>query len=324
MLSENPEPRVIGLMSFYDEPVELLSASLQGMAAAGVDHMVCMDGRYAIYPGDTHLSDANQHGAIVVTCRNLGMGCTLSIPEREWEGNEVEKRTALFALGWSLANDGDWFWVQDADGIVTDFPDNWKQRLADTEHDAASVMMHDPVMAEARQSDWPADFEIRCMFRAQPIRCLTNHCTYVADDGRVLWGQVVHGQEHGRGQVDGLHFPDIRVEHRTQQRPPERLQAKAAYYAERDASGIERGFCECGEKSIKLVARGWRISPVSGHAVAPWFEACAKHAKRWEYEGRWELRKLAEQMEGRALTPEEADEIAATIQNRNGRMPEPV
>ena len=299
--------KVLGLLSFYDEPGDLLVACLNGLAKAGVDHVVALDGAYQMFPNDDPVSHVNQHGTIVLTCRNLGMGCTLSVPNRAWEGNEIEKRTALFALGWTLAEEGDWFWVQDADQIVTDVPADWKERLAATEHDAATITMHDCVAAENPSDDWPADFPIRSLFRAQPIKVQTNHCTYVTDDGRVLWGLVVEGDDHGRGEEPALDLTDIKVDHRPQVRSPERLQAKMDYYVQRDAAGVERGECACGAPSVRLVARNWRVLEGTGKAVAEWHEACDRHAKRWAYESDWEMRKLG-------IDP-------TTQHNRNGQMP---
>lgn len=299
--------RVIALLSFYDEPIELLVACLSGLAKAGVDHVVALDGRYAMYPADAPISHVNQHSAIVLACRNLGMACTLSVPNEPWAGNEVEKRTALFALGWSVARDGDWFWVQDADQIVSDIPNGWKERLAATQHDVATVTMHDCVVAENPSDDWPADFKMRSLFRAQPITVQTNHCTYVAEDGRVLWGMVVAGSDRGRCEVPALDLAGLKVDHCPQVRPVDRLKAKGEYYVGRDAAGIERGECECGEPAVRLVSRHWRVVPETGKAVAEWHEACEKHAKRWEYDGQWEMRKLG-------IDP-------STAHNRNGEIP---
>jgi hypothetical protein len=40
--------------------------------------------------------------------------------QEPWQGNEVEKRSALFALSDTIACPGDWVWVCDADEVVTD------------------------------------------------------------------------------------------------------------------------------------------------------------------------------------------------------------
>jgi hypothetical protein len=110
---------------FYDEPVPELVACIKGLHDAGVTELVAVDGAYALYPDGQPASDPNQHAAIVLACRRLGMGCTLHVPARVWAGNEVEKRTFLFKLGWTVAEEGDWFWVQDADMVPVEVPDDF-------------------------------------------------------------------------------------------------------------------------------------------------------------------------------------------------------
>jgi hypothetical protein len=85
--------RLHALMSFYDEPIETLIASIATLPLAGVDHLVALDGRYGLYPGDTAVSDANQHAAIVMTCRELGIACTLARTDRTvgWGAGETDR-----------------------------------------------------------------------------------------------------------------------------------------------------------------------------------------------------------------------------------------
>ena len=44
--------RVIALLSWFDEPPVSLVTCLQALAEAGTDHVVALDGRYALYPAD--------------------------------------------------------------------------------------------------------------------------------------------------------------------------------------------------------------------------------------------------------------------------------
>lgn len=279
--------KIIGLLSWFDEPRESLLTCLQAMARAGTDHIVAVDGRYALYPADHDVSDPNEYAMILLACRELGMGCTIHQPSGPWKGGEVEKRTFLFQAGWQVAAPGDWFWVQDADQVVMRVPDDFKERLAATEHDAVEVQMLDVVALKANLPTWPPFFQMRALFRAQPMSVQTNHITYMTDDGRLLWGW------DGDSRLEpALDLSDVvLVEHRPDQRSAERQSAKLVYYSERDAAGVERGACElCGESATVLKPTRWRWSEIG--PVADWMECCDVHAAHVDAVSELELRKL--------------------------------
>jgi hypothetical protein len=115
------EPRIIALLSWFDEPDAVLGQCLAGLQYAGVDHVVAVDGRYALFPGEDAVSPAAQQGLIALACRTLGMGCSLHLPTGAWSG-EVEKRNFLFDQGLAVAEPGDWFLVVDADIVITCIP----------------------------------------------------------------------------------------------------------------------------------------------------------------------------------------------------------
>jgi hypothetical protein len=299
--------RLIGLLSFYDEPVTDLVACVKGLADAGVTELVAVDGAYALYPNGLPASHPNQHAAITLACRQVGIGCTLHVPPAVWAGNEVEKRTFLFALGWAIADDGDWFWVQDADMVPVDVPDDFMDRLERTSCDTGEVEVFDTVADRAQQKDWPARFVMRSLFRAQPIRVQTNHITYVAEDGRLLWGW----EREDSPLEPALDLTDLVVEHRPDRRPAERQFAKLCYYQTRDAEKVERGDCaRCGDPSVQLVATNWRRSEIG--PVAEWAEACETCAPLFEFEAAEQLRRLG------------IDPASVQVENRNGQAPEPV
>lgn len=282
--------RLIALLSWFDEPPELLVTCIRGLARAGVDHLVAVDGRYALYRADTDLSSPGEYAAIILACRELGMACTVHSPTGPWRGGEVEKRTFLFALGWQVAEPGDWFWVQDADQVVVRAPTNVKARLADAPLDVAEVQM-----LEAADG-----FPMRALFRAQPITVETNHHTYVTGNGRTLWGS---------GELEpALRLGDVLVEHRTGERSEARQAAKLAYYAERDAAGTELGACElCGAPSVTLRPARWRMTDLG--PVADWVECCAGHVEGVDVVGREALMRLG------------VDPDSVVIANRNGLAP---
>jgi ribosomal protein S27AE len=207
-------------------------------------------------------------------------------------------------LSLSVADEGDWFWVFDADQVVKDIPADYKARLEATEHDVAELEVFDTVAARAKQPDWPERFVMRSFFKAQKIRVVTNHITYMAEDGRLLWGYVTDEKP----LAPALDLTDLVVEHRPDARPHERQVAKLGYYAERDNAKVERDKCSrCGEQAVQLVATKWRWSDLG--PVAEWAEACEPCAKRLEKVGRMELTRMGVNPDG------------VSIENRNGRIP---
>lgn len=295
---------LIACTSWFDEPVETLLACLAGLAEAGTNHVVAMDGRYALYPADHDVSAANEYAAILLACRELEMACTIHQPSGPWEGNEVQKRTALFALAWSVAKPGDWFWVQDADQVVVRAPADLKALLERTEHDVAEVTILDTVAQRAKQKDWPERFVMRALFRAQPITVGPAHCMYRTADGALLWGY-----EGETDIADALDLSDVvLVEHRPDLRPHDRQHAKLVYYAERDAARIEHGRCElCGRMATSLQSVRWRWSEIG--PVAEWMECCDEHAEAVRIINELELRKMG------------IDPASVVPENRNGRVP---
>jgi hypothetical protein len=268
--------RLHALMAFYDEPVETLIASIATLPLVGVDHLVALDGRYALYPGDTAVSDANQHAAIVMTCRELGIACTLHAPTVPWAG-EPEKRTALFALGWALAQDGDWFLIHDADMFVMKAPDDFHEQLERTDREVATVEVLDTVAERINIANMPPTFDFCGLYRAQPILVGPHHAQYRTADDRHLW--VGNGEASPVPNLDLT--STVRVEHRPDRRSPERQQAKLAYYRNRDEERVERGDCSrCGEPAVRLVTTRWRWTHIG--PVGDWAEACESCARRLE------------------------------------------
>lgn len=297
--------RLILLLSFYDEPVEDLVACITTAAEAGVTHVVAVDGAYALFPEGKAASPAKQHAAIVLVCRELGVGLTLHVPATVWAGNEVEKRCFHFRLAHAVSRPGDWFWILDADEVVIRVPEDLKDRLAATEHDAAEVQALDVVALRAQQKDWPPYFPVRHMFRAQPITVRTNHITFLADDGRLL-----SGYENGEVPLeDALDLTeDVLIEHRPDRRPLDRLLAKQVYYTDRNVTRAERGTCHvCAAAATQLIPMRWRMTEIG--PVADWMEACDECAV------------MADKVNRMVLTDLGIDPESVEIENRNGRAP---
>lgn len=293
------EPRLVALLSFYDEPPELLAQCLAGVELLGCEHVVAIDGAYALYPDAKPRSEYKQRAMIDYACHDMGIGCTLVTPPGPWQGNEVEKRTKLFEYGLMAAEEGDWFVVLDADNVMIQVPEDLRERLAETDCEVATVVWREVTTAlrklagnpDVAAPEW---ISIRSLFRAQPIRVEGNHFTYVAGDGRVLWGE---SQE-----VEALKLTDLIGEHRRNRRSAERWHAQGGYYHNRDHSGLRAEVKPChrcgGEHgpSILKLPTDWHMGELEDGT--PWplatglLDFCRKCGYWVEKENRKKLKEL--------------------------------
>lgn len=242
-------PRIIGLLSWYEESAVWLAATVAS-AAKCCDHLVAVDGAYFLYPDGRSRSSSEQAAVITDTATACGMGVTVHTPSEKWEGNEVEKRGFMFRAGEITARPNlDWYFVLDGDEVLLDVPSDFRHRLAATDLDAGEVTFwehqdpqFDPKLAKAaREFEWSGHhrFGIRTLFRAIPGLTLeTNHYTYKTPDGRLLWGNEAEGE-----QVPALDCRDVLVEHRTHLRDLARRASARDYYKLRDSTQIETGIC---------------------------------------------------------------------------------
>lgn len=219
--------KIIGLLSWYEEPAPWLAECVASVARL-CDHLIAVDGPYALYPGAVRkpASGTEQTEAIAHTAAGAGMGCTIHAPRQPWWGNEVEKRNFMFQLGGLLAGPEDWFLRIDADEVLTGVPADTRALLAATSRDVAEVTMWE------RGDGQDTQFPIRVLFRALPgIGVQQAH--YVVTAPAAEGGtQVLCGN-------DTVHCPqpaealwDVRLEHRTQYRSAMRKAQKDSYYGQ--------------------------------------------------------------------------------------------
>jgi hypothetical protein len=216
--------RIIGLLSWYEEPAPWL-AECVASAARLCDHLIAVDGPYALFPGALRKpsSGIEQAETIAHTAAGAGMGCTIHAPLQPWWGGEVAKRDFMFRLGSTMAQPGDWFLRIDADEVLTQVPPDTRTLLAATAHDVAEVTIWE-------RGDQDSQSTLRVLFRALPgIGVQQAH--YVVTAPGENGTQVLCGNSatHQVEPTEGLW--DVRMEHRTRQRPQQRQALKADYYA---------------------------------------------------------------------------------------------
>ena len=273
---------IVALLAFYDEQPALLHNAIVSLQHADIDHLICCDGAFALYPDGKARSPIEQHEAIHRATATLSIGLTLHTPADVWDGNECEKRSKLFQLGDTEATPHeDWFMIWDADQILTDCPTDLKQRLAGTTLDVGEVTFSEP-HPELKRRDFPIPIFFRCI---PGIRVLDNHFSYVTPCGRHLWGDATTEDLEPR-----LDLRDVRVEHLTHFRDATRREAANTYYEQRDEERAER--FECGHPACTATAKHplpvhWH--PNEGGFVAEWVWACRAHRVVLANRGRYEL-----------------------------------
>jgi hypothetical protein len=236
--------RIIGLTSWYEESGVWLAA-MATSAAKVCDHLVAVDGAYALYPDSRPQSGSEQAAIIQEAAKATGMGSTIHTPSERWFGNEVEKRTFMFHLAEAVSEPDDWFIILDADETIVEAPNSLKDRLAAADEDVGEVMFWERKDLEqepeegnaARQFDYPPEsrFPVRILFRAiRGIHCAGNHYTYRTPDGARSGKQP----GHRTGTGDRLPRPGHRAPNELPLGQPQEQPARVLPQAHR---GQDRG-----------------------------------------------------------------------------------
>ena len=264
--------QIVALLSWYDEQPKHLATCILSLARAGVSHVVALDGAYALYPEGQRHSPAEQHLAIQAACGEAGMGLTLHAPADVWQGNEVEKRQALFDIGVAVAKDADWLLVVDADEVVVEVPDDLHERLERTPHQIARITEIDLALLKA--NDPEPEFPAVRFYRAQPITVRGNHYTHLNSEGEVICG---HADEM---DVDWIES-GVRFEHRRGFRDHARQYTQGVYYDAINATAEERLDCNCGQPGKVQLPYDWRMTDRGLAAdLGDFCDDCAERQRR--------------------------------------------
>lgn len=237
--------RLVCMLSWYEESPQWLSALVASLTKANVEHIVCVDGAYQLFPDGVRRprSGPEQVAAIIDSAHVLNIGVTVHRPKAAWRGNEVQKRNHLVALALHETDESDWLLQLDADEIIDFAPPDLLQRLEGTEADVAGVYFFQRNVREMRTPYDSAPvfdpetmesgfYGHRILFRAQrDLHIEGAHYGYVAN------GVHLRGIEY---ETPGcLWLNDFKVEHRHEYRLPSRNLAACEYYELRALHGIE-------------------------------------------------------------------------------------
>jgi hypothetical protein len=216
--------KVIGLLSWYEEPVSWLAETVAS-AAKLCDHLIAVDGPYAEFPFALKkpASGTEQAETILHTAAGAGIGCTIHASRQPWWGNEVEKRSFMFELAQTMTTPDDWLLVIDADEVLDGVPEDTRDLLEKAEADVAEVNLW-------VRGDQETVFIQRRLFRA--LRGITyRDCHYVVTAPTETGVKILSGDERVHHLEPAELMLDLRMEHRSAQRTALRNGMKNQYYA---------------------------------------------------------------------------------------------
>jgi hypothetical protein len=279
--------KIVALLSWYDEDPKWLLELVESLPLIGIRHLVALDGSYALLGARRHVSPVEQPLALLGAGEAAGVAVTVGAPPRPWE-SEMEKRAALFRMGEELVEEGDWYFVLDADEVVRNRCDVGSV-LAETTAYAAKVTLWSKSPRKLRRS--------RRFFRAIPgLTVEGNHYTYVLPDGGRVWGNELEGPLLPAIQTA------VNLEHRTEQRGLWRKAQQLAYYRERDRLLVEHVPClRCGAQAARVLPTDLRSVP--GGVEGGWGHFCEEHAGEVMAENEQLARKLGLDLAQLQLSP---------------------
>lgn len=236
----------------------MLAEAVHGLAKVA-DHVVAVDGAYALFPSAKTRSHPEQAEAIIRACETENVPVTIHRPNQLFVGNEVEKRNLSLRLAGVFAEPGDWVLVWDSDfHLVMCEPKLVRHQLENTDLLAATYTILDgtDLMADEHRRHWsqvrPADWEwtvrTRCVYRwAADLAYTSSHFvmagTYDGELRYVYGPDLVGGRDDTavrEVQCPAEHLGRaLVVYHRRDERPLRRREDAEEYYRRRDAAGIE-------------------------------------------------------------------------------------
>lgn len=236
--------RVTAIVSWFDETPEMLSACISSLAGV-VDHVIAVDGAYFLYPEGRASSDPAQARIIAEICRGMRIGYTIHIPGSVWAGNEVQKRNHAIRLAELVTREDGWYFVHDADCVVTEIAPNWFEVLESDElKEFAAINIACKEVRDIPGYDVPPTdgfSPIRLVYRALPGATYgpTHWCISAKESDEenaprvYLWGDSAQEPVEA---YDGTYL--LKIEHR-KDRPNYRDVSARQYYVRRERFGIE-------------------------------------------------------------------------------------
>ena len=225
--------RIHALLSFFDEPPELLAECITRLRAVGIDRLIAIDGAYDLYPSEdktssfacfnTLLDETLRHGIDIVLRNKAG-----------WSGNEVEKRTYMLEVALEDTKPEDWLLVVDADHFWESDVDLHELLANAGAFDFARVSFAEVFHPNGNPLWAPA----RPLMRARSdLRMGSNHYTYELDYEGKGFSTFLERPEPSVPAFDLMDL--VHVVHKVYERHPAQRARQISYYHRRDTEGIE-------------------------------------------------------------------------------------
>jgi hypothetical protein len=140
---------VTGMLAWYDEDPAILYRAVRSLDTIA-DHLVAVDGRWNLYPGQTVSSPPEQAQAIREAAHDAGITADIH-PAQEWTG-QVAKRNRML---WIASNTSDWVLPLDADWELVGNRTKVRAELEHAKADALTVPFHTPANPDAELDPSP-------------------------------------------------------------------------------------------------------------------------------------------------------------------------
>lgn len=226
--------RLTACLFWWSEPIEELRA--QVLALGGfVDRLVAVNGRWDGFPLPAEDTSREEVATVIAAAEEAGIDVTVHRPAGCWPG-EVAQRNYTLKLA---LPDADWIYLMDADERVVSVGEDTRERLAAMEEHVATLEFHTLEGDEPPPTQWEVPGETqeqRRIFRAVPDLRYERHHWWLRTDKLALWGEIPRLPFAKAQKVD------VRVEHRTCIRSPERRELKRQFREVRDPADKARGY----------------------------------------------------------------------------------
>lgn len=254
-LGRKQTPRLPALscaLVWYDEPPEALYRCVRS-AGLLADHLVAVDGPYALFPHEDPVSASEQYDAIRDAAADAGMSVHIE-PGKVWEGNQTEKRTRALQLVEAHAQTFvDWFFVLDADEYIESADRaGLLDALAGTKANNAAweVITNDGPGFSFNAFDFPGEQRAKPrLFRVlKDLKVRESHNLYQGQNssGHFVCVNGMNMAPHYNllpsEPIDVRHLVSVR--HDVLNRSDERSELKKQYYHDRAGAGIDVPFAQ--------------------------------------------------------------------------------
>lgn len=236
--------KVTAMLSWFDEPVELLDQAIRSVAAVA-DALVAVDGAYRLRPNAAPSSPPEQHDAIRHACADEGLELDLLIPDTIWTG-QVLKRDTMARR--ACDQGADWLITMDADYLAIADRAAVRSELAAAYVDVFLIPFHTPIPDGVDPHDVaPNDWHVAQAGTTVPLELVYRALPGLRVESHHWWVSGLRGGvRHGLWGCGGVYPPAPRrpidapfvIEHRTLFRSGESVEIRRDWARARELEMI--------------------------------------------------------------------------------------